>query len=187
MKTDEVLQIFDRLGHLHRSYLREFSYKQGLNLRQLETLIYLNKCNRYSDTPVALAEYLGLTKGTVSQTVVSLEEKQLLKKTSDKIDGRIVHLVPTRKAERLLEQCLADSPLEKSLASHSADATLLGSSLLTVLTDVQRANDSKMFGACHTCIYFRRNGLGLTHQCGLTKEKLLDHESLKICREHSLK
>ena len=185
METGAIFQIFDRLEHLHRSYLREFSYQVGLNLRQLESLIYLGKCNRYSNTPAALTEYLGLTKGTVSQTILSLEKKRLLRKNSDKNDGRIVHLTLTRKAEKLLKQCSANSPLECSLAGYSAKSAALGSMLLTLLTEVQRANQSRMFGACHTCAYFRRNGLGTAHQCGLTKEQLLAHESLKICREHS--
>ena len=38
-------------------------------------LFYLNQANRFSNTPQALTEYLGLTKGTVSQTVLVLESR----------------------------------------------------------------------------------------------------------------
>lgn len=186
MKSPEVLQILDRLEQLQRSYLREFSYRVGLNLRQLEALIYLSKCNRYSRTPVALSEYLGLTKGTVSQTVLSLETKRLLTKTADSKDARLVHLLLTRKGERLLEQCAEEAPLEKALSQNADMTETLGRQLRTLLAEVQRANHSKTFGACYSCAYFRRHGLGSTHQCGLTGEPLLDHESLKICREHTM-
>ncbi len=185
MYSQEPLKILDRISHLHHAYLREFSYRVGLNLRQLECLVYLHACNRYSDTPLALAEYLGLTKGTVSQTILSLEDKGLLKKNSDSNDGRVVHLKLTRKAEKLLEQCAHDSPLEKAFSNNDEISASLAESLSAILTKVQRANNSKTFGACYSCNHFRRNGLGTTHQCGLTKEPLSEQESLKICREHS--
>jgi len=186
MKAQEVLKILDRLSHLHHAYLRQFSYRAGLNLRQLDCLIYLHACNRYSDTPLALTEYLGLTKGTVSQTILSLEDKGLLKKKSDTNDGRIVHLKLTRKAEKLLEQCAGDSPLEKAFSRETtAVSPMLGKMLSSALIEIQRANNSKTFGACYSCSHFRRNGLGATHQCGLTKEPLSEDESLKICREHA--
>ena len=187
MKAQEALKLLDRLSHLHQAYLREFSYRVGLNLRQLECLLYFNSCNRYSDTPLALTEYLGLTKGTVSQTILSLEDKGLLKKYSDTNDGRIVHLKLTRRAEKLLEQCAEDSPLEKAFSRDTDISPTLGKMLSSVLIEVQRTNDSKTFGACYSCSHFRRNGLGATHQCGLTKEPLSEYESLKICREHTPK
>lgn len=86
----EALNFLERLGHLYRSHLREFAYSEGLNLSQVESLIYLARCNRYSNTPLALAEYFGLTKGTVSQTVISLEKKKLLDKMIDQSDRRVV-------------------------------------------------------------------------------------------------
>ena len=185
MPSKQPLKVLDRLSHLHHAYLREFSYGVGLNLRQLECLAYLRACNRYSDTPLALTEYLGLTKGTVSQTILSLEDKGLLKKNSDSNDGRVVHLKPTRKAEKLLEQCAHDSPLERAFSKNNEISDSLAESLSTILIEVQRANNSKTFGACYSCSHFRCNGLGITHQCGLTEEPLSEQESLKICREHT--
>lgn len=185
MNSLKPLKILDRINHLHHAYLREFSYRVGLNLRQLECLAYLQACNRYSDTPLALTEYLGLTKGTVSQTILSLEDKGLLKKNSDSNDGRVIHIKLTRKAEKLLEQCAHDSPLEKAFSNNDEISSSLAEPLSAILIEVQRANNSKTFGACYSCNHFRRNGLGTTHQCGLTKEPLSEQESLKICREHS--
>ncbi len=183
MRSQEALKILERISHLHLAYLRDFSYRVGLNLRQLESLVYLQASNRYSDTPLALREYLGLTKGTISQTILSLEEKGLLKKSGDSNDGRIVHLKLTRKAKKLLMQSTHDSPLEKAFSKESGTSSLT-KSLSAILIDVQRANNLKTFGACYTCNYFRRNELTSSHQCGLTKEPLSDKESLMICREH---
>ena len=52
-----------------------------LRARQLEpvhlaTLRYLCNCNRFSNTASAITEYLGQTKGTISQTLKVLEKSR---------------------------------------------------------------------------------------------------------------
>jgi MarR family transcriptional regulator, negative regulator of the multidrug operon emrRAB len=180
----QIEALLDRLGHLHRSYQREFAYSQGLNLPQLEALLFLASCNKYSNTPLALSEYLGLTKGTVSQTIISLENKKLLQKKRDPVDRRVVHLHLTSKGQRLVNTCIDDSERAKAL-SKSNDIDSLESSLSELLKSMQHLNDHRTFGTCYTCKFFRRNALGQQHQCGLTLEPLHSRESLQICREHT--
>ena len=185
MSTKEKIEsLLDRLDHLHRSYQRDFAYAVGLNLRQLEALLFLANCNKYSDTPLAMSEYLGLTKGTVSQTIISLESKKLLRKKGDQNDGRIVHLQLTAKGQKLVKECTESSDRAKAF-SGSADLETIEESLTELLREIQHANGHRTFGACHTCKFFREKGLGLHHQCGLTLEPLYTKESLQICREHT--
>ena len=67
--------VIGRVTALFRADLRRAANKEQLKLAQLESLHYLGSCNIYSNTPAALAEYLGSTKGTTSQTLSALEEK----------------------------------------------------------------------------------------------------------------
>lgn len=180
----KIESLLDRLDHLHRSYQRDFAYAEGLNLRQLEALLFLSNCNKYSDTPLALSEYLGLTKGTISQTVISLEEKKLLRKKGDPNDGRIVHLQLTARGQKLVRECIEGSDRAIALGK-STDLAGIEGSLTELLREIQHANGHRTFGACHTCKFFRRKGLGQHHQCGLTLEPLYTKESLQICREHT--
>ena len=185
MNTKQKIEpLLDRLDHLHRSYQRDFAYAEGLNLRQLEALLFLANCNKYSDTPLAMSEYLGLTKGTVSQTIISLESKKLLGKKRDPNDGRVVHLALTSKGQQVIKKCIDGSDRAKAL-SKSSDVDALESSLTRLLKEIQHANGHRTFGACHTCKFFRRKGLGQNHQCGLTLEPLYTKASLQICREHT--
>ena len=69
------------------------------NLFSWRVLHYLSVCNRYSDTPMAVTEYLGQTKGTVSQTLKVLEKKALLFKEPDKDDKRVMHLKLTEQGQ----------------------------------------------------------------------------------------
>jgi len=179
----KIESILDRLGHLHRAYQRDFAYANGLNLRQLEALLFLSNCNKYSDTPLALSEYLGLTKGTISQTVISLEEKKLVQKKTDPKDRRLVHLHLTPKGLQLVRKCTEGSDRAKALNT-SSDLDEIEDRLTELLREIQHANGYRTFGACHTCKFFRPKGLGQHHQCGLTLEPLYVKESLRICREH---
>ena len=66
--TKEAHHLIERLGNLVRADARAVCNDYDMRPVQLEALEFLTQCNRYSDTPQAVAEFLGLTKGTVSQT-----------------------------------------------------------------------------------------------------------------------
>ena len=176
--------LLDRLDYFQRTYKRDFAYAEGLNLRQLEALLYLANCNKYSDTPLAMSEYLGLTKGTISQTIISLEKKKLLQKLGDPNDGRVVHLKLTANGQKLVKKCVIGSDREKAL-NKSINLDKIEEILTEFLRNIQHANGHRTFGSCHTCKFFREKGLGQHHQCGLTLEPLYTRESLQICREHT--
>jgi DNA-binding MarR family transcriptional regulator len=68
-----LLELVERLGNLMRASCARRAPTETLQPVHLQALIYLTKANRYSNTPQALADYLGLTKGTVSQTLLILD------------------------------------------------------------------------------------------------------------------
>src|SRR4029453_4211140 len=70
-----LLELVERLGNLMRTELRKAGSDEALQPVHLQALVYLSKANRYSNTPQALADYLGLTKGTVSQTLLLLDRR----------------------------------------------------------------------------------------------------------------
>ncbi|MCE3256092.1 MAG: transcriptional regulator, MarR family, partial [Nitrobacter vulgaris] len=72
-----------------------------LNPAQWEALRYLSRANRFSRTPAALAGYVG-SRGTISQTLIALEQKGLASRQSSRRDGRSVELALTRRGEAVL-------------------------------------------------------------------------------------
>ncbi|MBT5027915.1 MAG: winged helix-turn-helix transcriptional regulator [Nitrospinaceae bacterium] len=183
MSLPEVNEVLERLCNLLRMETRAFALKYGLQPVQMEALTYLTQCNRYSDTPQAVGEYLGLTKGTVSQSLKILEQKGLLRKQTDKQDKRIVHLSPTVKGKNLIKHTSADKTLTPSLAkANSKKISELNSVLRSTLIEMQKANQRKAFAACHTCRFNEKNEKGSV--CGLTHESLSVQDVQLICREH---
>jgi DNA-binding MarR family transcriptional regulator len=167
------------LSNVLRAELRRFASEHGLALAQLEALHYLRMCNRYSDTPLAVAEFLGATKGTVSQTLLALEKKGLIEKRPDAEDRRVSHLRLTRKG-----RALADASLPAPLLEETSTTTDAALALEELLRSMQRARNQQSFGVCRSCAHFERTKDGFV--CGLTREPLSTEDSTKICREHAL-
>ena len=95
-ESDNIVALLERLSRV----LQNESHAEGLKPTQWEALRYLERANRFSRTPSGLTSYLGMTKGTVSQTLNALERKGLIRKTADKADRRQVHIDLTAKAKK---------------------------------------------------------------------------------------
>lgn len=180
-----LLDTVERLGHLLRSNLRQAGASNGLQPMHLQALLYLNEANRYSNTPQALAEYLGLTKGTVSQSLLLLARRRLIARHADEKDGRLVRLALTDKGKEVLKE-LAVSNAWRDALQQASPARLSSATkvLKEALATLQSKSGQKTFGVCVTC----RHNLHIgprSYVCGLTKEKLSSREVSKICREHS--
>lgn len=177
-----LLDLFERLGNLAESQLKAAVAHLGLMAVHARILLYLAHANRYSNTPLALAEYLGLTKGTVSQSLILLERKGLLTRRKDSADGRVVRLELTAAGLSVAQA------VEAAYGARWAQAAEgLPAGLLEVLTDMlrrlQRAEGRRSFGLCRTC----RHHLPLPEgrwRCALTGEPLTAEDGERICREH---
>jgi len=161
----EVYASIERMVALIRSEERKKCTEFGLQPVHFQMLDYISRCNRYSDTPAALASYLGMTRGTVSQTLLLLSRRDLIEKRIDSQDKRIVHLCLRPQGEVILD-CIRSTNFLKALLA------------------LQKANQSKTFGLCQTCNYFTTTGTGFT--CGLTHQSLTQSDSEKICQEHTV-
>ncbi len=184
MSTQSIHDYIERLGNLLRNELRRAGGEHGLQPVQLEALHYLSICNRYSDTPMAVTEYLGQTKGTVSQSLKVLEKKRLISKHADANDGRITHLRVTRAGLHLIAATIP-TPVFSNACENLPERSQqkIVESLRDLLHAVQRANDMKSFGVCSTCRYHRVLGKN-DFLCGLTEEPLSEDDIQLICREH---
>ena len=93
-KSPEVLlELVERLGNLLRAEFRRAGADEQLQPVHVHALVYLTRANRYSNTPQAMAEYLGLTKGTMSQSLLLLDRRGLIERYQDDLDRRVVRLV----------------------------------------------------------------------------------------------
>lgn len=174
MATVEIY--IERLAAAHRMLMRRLAQDNGLQMVQIEIVQYLLLCNRYSDTAQALSEYLGQTKGSLSQSLAHLEDLSLIKRVQDKNDKRIYHIELTVKGSNLARKFQEQIEL-------SEDSKELSNVLKKVLNHFQRQNNLKSFGICSTCKYNTDIGQN-KFKCGLTEELLSSSDVELICREH---
>lgn len=183
MTLETLEHLLERLSGLLRGDLRSLLAEQGLQPVQLEALAYLARANRYSDTPKAVTEYLGQTKGTVSQTLKVLENRGLLTKRPDSEDRRVTHLVVSPAGRELLART-RPAPLLRAAAQSLPEKDMedLQDRLVTLLAAMQAANGFRRFGQCAGCRYNQPGEAG-GFWCGLTREPLSREDVQLICRE----
>jgi DNA-binding MarR family transcriptional regulator len=180
--NDDLFNLIERLANLLRQETRFAGQSLGLQPIQQEALYYLSTCNKYSDTTLAVTEYLGLTKGTVSQSLKILESKALIVRQKDTNDKRITHLKVTEEGKRFLS---TTCPPRKFIGSvneltdeqQNETATLLSE----ILRNYQKSTGRTAFGVCKNCKFNQK--MPESFLCALTKETLTVEDTRLICRE----
>jgi DNA-binding MarR family transcriptional regulator len=182
-----LLELVERLGNLMRTELRKAGADETLQPVHLQALIYLSKANRYSNTPQALADYLGLTKGTVSQTLLLLDRRGLIERFEDEVDRRVVRL----RLSTVGEQFLAES--QPALAWQNATRNIspnrirnATSALREALVTLQEDNEGTIFGECGSCLHCQKLSQRI-YRCGQMGDRLSGPETRKICRIYAAK
>lgn len=178
----EAAHLIDRLDRLARSG----EASGDLNPAQWEALRFVARANRFSRTPAALAEFLGSTRGTISQTLITLEQKGHITRNESPRDRRSIVLDLTSVGERTLR----GDPL-RGLASDLAKAAPEQlEEIVDILRGTLRAmigrNGGRPFGACYSCRHFSSGGGSSSrapHHCALLDEPLSQADSRAICVE----
>ena len=172
--------LLERLSRI----LQNEAHAGGLKPTQWEALRYLARANRFSRSPSALTSYLGMTKGTVSQTLNALERKDLIRKQTDPADRRNLRLDLTEDGAAVLKRdpiaALFDLP--SGLARRERQQVADG--LTAIVQAALRRRGGRPFGVCKTCRFFQANAAdGAPHRCGLLKVPLTADDSQRICIE----
>ena len=186
MKSQNIYNLVERLAELQKVGTRQAVASIGLQPVQLEVLNYLSSCNKYSDTPMAVTEYLGQTKGTVSQTIKSLQAKGMVEKIADNNDKRISHVVLTTLGHKVLKESIPTKLFVDAcqvLSDQQQDN--IATELTQLIAAIIQSSEMKTFGVCQSCRYNGKQDDG-SYYCNLVKAPLTNDEILLICKEHQL-
>ena len=167
--------LLDRIARLSAAD----KWAHDLNPTQLAALDYLARANRFSRAPSQVADYLGATRGTVSQTLKSLVRKGLIDEHAVAGDKRRLTLTLSPKGKatltriRALDDVLAELPAK--------DAKALVGPLEKVLGALVQRRGGRAFGLCGQCRYHQRSNAG--SHCALLNAPLAPPEADQICHE----
>jgi hypothetical protein len=159
--SDAFPVLVNRLSRV--AHAMQFSH--GLNPAQWEALRYLNKANRYSASPSAMADYLGATKGTVSQTLIALALTD---------GGR---------------EMLVQDPLCQIYAATEkipeAERQQLAGVIKSILDDLCVKHNNSQFGVCGDCCHLGEGSCAGSGTCGVTGDPLEASDIELICIDFS--
>jgi DNA-binding MarR family transcriptional regulator len=172
--TERTRERLERLARL----IRGAGHVEGLIPAQWDVLRYLARANRFSNAPIAVAQYLGATKGTISQSVHALIRKDLVKSEIRGSDARSVALSLTEKGRDVLSRDplgslgtdLADLPDKTTKHFGRAMSKLLGSE--------SKRQGLALFGSCDSCRLFLS---GQKPACAGFGERLSHDDISKLC------
>lgn len=173
--SNRAYDLLERISALLRAEQRREG--AGLEPVHLAALGYLARANAFSDTPQAVGEYLGLTKGNVSQRLIWLERRGYLRKEPDVSDRRVIRLRLTALGE---EAAARLAPPE--IWREAGGGTVLAEELDALLCRMLARRGFRTFGQCNTCRFHEIHGAGA--YCGLLQLPLRAGQETRICREH---
>jgi DNA-binding MarR family transcriptional regulator len=180
-ESDTIATLVDRLSRIAHS----LQFSEGLNPAQWNALRFLARANKYSTSPGVLADFLGCTKGTISQTLIALESKGLVARIRCDQDRRKVLLGLTEAGKAILE----NDPLRRieraSAAIPLTERAGMVAAMTRMVDDLCPSHSGSRFGKCGECCHLDcsggTEGCDGAQKCGLTGDTLNDEELQKIC------
>lgn len=182
--TVQIALTLDQLGRI----ARELQYSHNLNPAQWEALRYVARANKFSRTPGALADYSGATKGTISQTLIALENKGLVSRRRCDKDGRITRLHLTEAGRDLASNDPLNIINDYCETLPELESAILLQSLHNILHNVRVKSRSEEFGFCAKCQSFvpcQSATSAKSDICSFQNEPLFDQDLNKICSNFS--
>lgn len=184
-----IVASLERVSQAFRVLLWNESKEFALSPIQVQVLIFLLHHSGEKRKVSYLADEFNMTKATISETIKTLEQKQLIKKEYEQHDTRsyIIHL--TKKGNDIAAQTSLFTkqiqvPIDKL---HSNDKENLLLSLLDIIHHLNKSGIITIQRMCFTCHFYKANKNGQEHFCGLLNTKLADGDLRIDCAEHKQK
>ena len=189
-ETHNELQItaaLSRLGLFLRSADWQAARAAGLTPTQAEILAHLAR--RGPTRGAALAEALGVTPATLSDSAAALVAKGLAERRPDPIDARaaLLHLTPDGVATTVAMPEAPEALLAGLRAVPPRDRAALLRGLVTLIRSLQEAREIPVQRMCVTCRHFRPHvhaDAARPHHCAFVDAAFGDAELRVDCGDH---
>ncbi len=145
-----------RMSQLLKDLSWEFGAKRfdvslhaNLTFVEYMTLTQIIRCKEIPS--LTLAARMGISKGGMSKIIDRLEQKGFAKRERNRVDGRVCCVVPSEKAEKVVEQCEEQSSIFLSELLEGAEPhqiDMLRSSLEYVAAKLERSQQSVSGSGC---------------------------------------
>lgn len=182
----KIVASLERISQAFRVLLWHESKEHSLTPIQVQVLIFLLFHDSEKCKVSYLADEFNMTKATISDTVKTLENKNLISKVYEPNDLRSYVIKLTKKGEEIAYQTSLFSneifkPIEE-LRQDDKEMMLLN--LLTIIRHLNKSGIITIQRMCMTCKYYKTPNN--EHFCELLNQKLHVSELRVDCPEHAL-
>lgn len=186
--SERVLDAIARIAGVLRSGTWQFATSEGLNPTQVDIIAML--ASRKNGVRLSwIAEQLGVSTASASDSVSSLTLKGLVEKTRAQDDGRAIALKLTANGHTMVEKITGATSFANEAISQltSAAQEQTFTNLLILIGRLQQAEHFPDIRACVTCSHFMPNKHDSTlapHHCALVNAPLRREQLRLDCPEH---
>lgn len=188
LETRQITTAIQRLAAFWRASQWQVTKGKGLNPTQSDVLA---KVAARPERAANLAEQLGITPSSLSDTISALEDKGLVERKLDPEDGRARQILATTKGQKLAARLPdAPEPLQAAIAclSESEQGALLRS-LTLIIRYLQRAHAVPVQRMCVSCRHFRPHVYDdptRPHHCAFVDAAFGDAGLQMDCKDHQI-
>jgi DNA-binding MarR family transcriptional regulator len=162
------------------------SKEHALSPIQIQVLIFLLHHSEEKRKVTYLADEFNMTKATISDTIKTLEQKELVEKEYELHDTRSYIIQLTKKVKGIANQTSLfaqqlQAPIDKLPADDKENLLL---SLIGIIQHLNKSGVITIQRMCVTCVHYRKNENGKQHFCNLLNQKLTTTDLRIDCPEH---
>jgi len=185
----KIVASLERISQAFRVLLWQESKEFSLSPIQVQVLIFLLHHSEEKRKVSYLAEEFNMTKATISDTVKTLEQKNLITKEYEPNDTRSYIINLTGKGRNTAEKTSLftqeiRTPIDKL---NQDDKTNLLLNLLDIIRHLNQSGVITIQRMCMTCTYYEPSDKGQKHFCRLLNQQLYASDLRIDCPEHEMK
>lgn len=185
----KIVASLERIAQAFRVLLWQESKEFSLSPIQVQVLIFLLYHSEEKRKVSYLADEFNMTKATISDTIKTLEQKNLIHKEFDPYDSRSYTIHLTEKGKAIADKTSfftqeIRTPIDKL---HPDDKENLLLSLLNIIRHLNKSGVITIQRMCLSCAYYQSSGEGQEHFCKLLNKELHVTDLRIDCPEHELK
>lgn len=184
----KIVASLERISQAFRVLLWQESKKLSLTPLQIQILIFLFTQRDEKRKVSYLAKEFNVTKATISDTIKTLEQKNLIFKENEILDTRSYIINLTEEGEKMAEQTsdFATAIYRPILTLKPDDKRNLLLSLIKVIGHLNKTGVISVLRMCTTCSYYQPLNDENTLFCALLNEELSNTNLRVDCREHKM-
>lgn len=185
----KIITSLERVSQAFRVLLWNESKEFSLSPIQVQVLIFLLHHTEQMRKVSYLADEFNMTKATISETIKTLEQKQLIKKAYELNDSRsyVIHLTKKGKIIAKETSLFANQMLAPIDKLNSSEIVNLFLSLMDIIFYLNKSGVITIQRMCYTCCNFKENKKGQEHFCKLLNTSIPFSELRIDCEEHRQK